>query len=67
MNILLYMIPGALMVAGVSLAAFVWALRSGQFEDPAGSAARAIQEHDRPSARKVRQPGRLTEDISGGP
>ncbi len=56
MTILLYMIPGALLIAGAALAAFVWALRSGQFEDPAGSAARAIQEHDRPLFRKVRQP-----------
>jgi len=60
MNILLYMIPGALIIAGLALSAFVWALRSGQFEDPAGSAARAIQEHDRPSPRRVRQPDRLT-------
>jgi cbb3-type cytochrome oxidase maturation protein len=49
MTVLLYMIPAALLLASASLAAFVWALRSGQFEDPAGSAARAIQDHDRPS------------------
>lgn len=54
MNVLFYMIPAALLVAGASLAAFVWALRSGQFEDPDGSASRAIQEHDRPSSGRVR-------------
>ena len=49
MTVLLYMILAALCLAGAGLAAFVWALRSGQFEDPAGSAARAIQDHDRPA------------------
>jgi cbb3-type cytochrome oxidase maturation protein len=49
MTVLIYMIPAALLLAGVALVTFVWALRSGQFEDPAGSAARAIQDHDRPS------------------
>jgi cbb3-type cytochrome oxidase maturation protein len=49
MTVLIYMIPAALLLAGAALAAFVWAMRSGQFEDPAGSAARAIQNHDHPS------------------
>ncbi|HEY7800979.1 MAG TPA: cbb3-type cytochrome oxidase assembly protein CcoS [Hyphomonadaceae bacterium] len=60
MNILFYMIPAALALAGIALGAFVWALRSGQFEDPAGSAARAIQEHERPAPGKMRHTDRLT-------
>jgi cbb3-type cytochrome oxidase maturation protein len=62
MNALVYMIPAAIVLAGGGLAAFVWALRAGQFEDPAGAAARAIQEHERPSSRRMRQPGPLTTD-----
>jgi cbb3-type cytochrome oxidase maturation protein len=50
MNVLLYMIlaAGALALAG--LAAFIWALRSGQFDDPAGDAARILFDDDRPAA-----------------
>lgn len=48
MNILLLMLPGALLLASLALAGFVWALKSGQFEDPAGDAARALQDEDRP-------------------
>lgn len=50
MNILLYFIPIAAIFGGGGLAVFIWALRTGQFEDPAGSAARAIQDHERPAA-----------------
>ncbi len=46
MTVLLYMLPGALVLAGLALAAFVWALRSGQFDDPAGDAARILTDED---------------------
>lgn len=49
MTVLLYMIPAALILAGTGFAAFVWSLRSGQFEDPAGDAARILVGEDRPS------------------
>lgn len=42
MNVLIFMLPAAVLLAGGALAAFVWSLRSGQFEDPAGSAARIL-------------------------
>lgn len=50
MNVLIYMIPAALLLAGGALAAFVWALRSGQFDDPRGAAARILQDNDRPKS-----------------
>jgi cbb3-type cytochrome oxidase maturation protein len=47
-NILLIMLPGAILLAAVALAGFVWALKSGQFDDPAGDAARVLLDDDRP-------------------
>lgn len=43
---LLYLIPIALFLGGLGLAAFLWALRSGQFDDPDGAAARILLDDD---------------------
>lgn len=48
MNVLLLMLPFALALALVGLAAFAWALRSGQFEDPKGDSARILWDNDTP-------------------
>lgn len=48
MNVLIIMIPAALALAAAGLAAFIWSLRSGQFDDPAGAAARVLIDNDRP-------------------
>jgi cbb3-type cytochrome oxidase maturation protein len=42
MTILLVMIPIALAMGGLGLAAFLWALRSGQYEDMDGAAQRIL-------------------------
>lgn len=42
MNILLLLIPAALLLGAVGLAGFIWALNSGQFDDPDGAAARIL-------------------------
>ena len=42
MNGLLFLIPVALGLGLLGLAAFFWALRSGQFSDPEGDAARIL-------------------------
>lgn len=42
MSVLLYMIPLALLLGGVGLAAFIWSLRSGQYEDLDGAAQRIL-------------------------
>ena len=42
MTSLLYLIPAALFLGGLGLAAFFWALRSGQFEDLDGAAERVL-------------------------
>lgn len=46
MSGLLYLIPIALFLGALGLAAFVWALTSGQFEDPDGAAARVLLDDD---------------------
>ena len=38
MTVLLFLIPIALCMGGLGLAAFLWALRSGQYEDMDGAA-----------------------------
>jgi cbb3-type cytochrome oxidase maturation protein len=42
------MVPAAIVLALAGLAAFLWALRSGQFEDPKGDATRILRETDKP-------------------
>jgi len=43
---LLYLTPIALFLGFLGLAAFLWALRSGQFDDPDGAAARILLDDD---------------------
>jgi cbb3-type cytochrome oxidase maturation protein len=46
MSILVYLIPVALALGALGLAAFLWCLRDGQFDDPDGAAERIL--HDDP-------------------
>lgn len=46
MNVLLYMIPIALILGLIALAAFLWALKSGQMDDLEGPAHRILQDDD---------------------
>jgi cbb3-type cytochrome oxidase maturation protein len=50
MTALAWLIPAALVLGGLGLAGFMWALKSGQFEDLDGAAWRALQE-DEPADR----------------
>lgn len=43
MDILLYLIPIALVMGGLWLIGFMWALRNGQFDDPDGNASRILK------------------------
>jgi cbb3-type cytochrome oxidase maturation protein len=45
-NGLLILIPIALLLGGSGVAAFFWALRSNQFEDPEGAAERILLDDD---------------------
>lgn len=42
MTSLLLLIPCALLLGGLGLAAFIWSLRSGQFDDLDGAANRIL-------------------------
>ncbi len=46
MTILLILVPLALMLGGLGLAAFLWALRNGQYEDLEGAAMRVLSDDD---------------------
>jgi cbb3-type cytochrome oxidase maturation protein len=48
MTSLVVLIPVALGLGLVGLAAFFWALRSGQFDDPDGAANRILMDDDKP-------------------
>lgn len=51
MTALLWLLPAALFLGSLGLLAFVWSLRSGQYEDLDGAAQRILHEEDRPDPR----------------
>ena len=46
MSVLLYLIPAALALGLIGLLAFMWALRSGQYDDLDGAANRILFDED---------------------
>ena len=44
MTALAWLVPVALLLGALGLAAFLWALRSGQFEDLEGASYRALED-----------------------
>jgi cbb3-type cytochrome oxidase maturation protein len=56
---LAWLIPAALFLGLLGLAAFLWALRTGQFEDLEGASWRAIQDSERPDAKRDDTSGTL--------
>lgn len=44
MTILLFLAPISVALALIGLAAFWWTVRSGQYDDPAGDAARILND-----------------------
>lgn len=48
MNALLLLIPVALMLGGLGLAAFFWTVRAGQYSDLDGAANRILNDNDQP-------------------
>lgn len=49
MNILVILVPLALLLGLVGLAAFVWSMKSGQFDDLEGAAHRVLDDDDLPA------------------
>ena len=48
MDILFLLIPISLVIMGVAIWVFLWAIRSGQFEDLEGPAHRILMDDDDP-------------------
>ncbi|MCO5134678.1 MAG: cbb3-type cytochrome oxidase assembly protein CcoS [Phyllobacteriaceae bacterium] len=46
MNVLLFLIPVALLMGLAGLIAFIWSLNTGQYEDLDGAAARILEDDD---------------------
>ena len=46
MNVLIYLVPAALALGLIALAAFLWSLRSGQYDDIEGAALRILGDDD---------------------
>ncbi len=55
MNSLLLLIPLAILLGMLGLAAFLWALRSGQFDDLDGAAQRVLLDEE---GTRPKTPGR---------
>ena len=53
MTNLLLLIPAALFLGGLGLAGFIWALRSGQFEDLDGAALRILNDDEDPDQKQA--------------
>jgi cbb3-type cytochrome oxidase maturation protein len=68
MNVLVYLVPMALLLGLTGLAAFLWSLRSGQYDDLEGAAVRVLDDDDirhagaeappPPALREVQPPSR---------
>ncbi|QRG07435.1 cbb3-type cytochrome oxidase assembly protein CcoS [Xanthobacter dioxanivorans] len=48
MNVLVYLLPLALLLGLGGLFAFLWSLRSGQYDDLDGAAVRVLSDDDLP-------------------
>lgn len=51
MDILVFLIPVALLLGGIGLLGFLWAMRSGQYDDLDGAAARILFDDDHPQRK----------------
>lgn len=52
MNMLIYLIPIALLMGGAGLAAFLWSLKSGQYDDLEGAAWRILTDDEQDGTRR---------------
>lgn len=56
MTILLYLVPAALGLGLIGLLAFLWSLRSGQYDDLDGAALRVLNDDDLAAPVPPRRP-----------
>jgi cbb3-type cytochrome oxidase maturation protein len=55
MNALIFLIPIALGLGGLGLAAFLWSLRAGQYDDLEGASWRVLEDDVRDATAPVRR------------
>lgn len=65
MTILYLLIPIALVFLAIAIAGFLWAVRSGQFDDMEGPAHRILLDDDDPKIPR-RQPGQQDKQAGNG-
>lgn len=53
MNVLVYLVPVALILGLSGLLTFMWSLRTGQYEDLEGAGLRILVDDDLPAAPKA--------------
>lgn len=53
MGVLTFLIPISLFMGVIGLIAFLWSLRSGQYDDLSGDAERILFDDDKPLPAKV--------------
>ncbi len=62
MTSLIYLIPAALLLGALGLSGFLWALRSGQYEDLDGAAERILIDSDDSAGDTPRSQSRMISD-----
>ncbi len=56
MDVIVYLIPIALFMGALGLAAFIWSTRTGQLDDMDGAAMRALRDDDGTISSKSEAP-----------
>ncbi len=56
MNVLLILVPLALLLGLAGLAGFMWCMRSGQYDDIEGASLRVLNDDDLPPAARPAAP-----------
>ncbi|WP_192244300.1 cbb3-type cytochrome oxidase assembly protein CcoS [Mesorhizobium silamurunense] len=64
MTTLVYLIPAALFLGALGLSGFLWALRSGQYEDLHGAAERILIDRNADPDRCAEQPAEAPSQLS---
>lgn len=60
MNAIFVLLPLALLIAGIALAFFIWAVRSGQYDDLETPALRILFDDDIPKGDRTADAGTAT-------
>lgn len=65
MSVLIWLIPVAIAMGGLGLLAFMWSLKSGQFDDLDGAAERILIDDDKPIVPKGYAEDEAEDDADG--